>query len=211
MGLQSVALFLLWAYNYWPAAHLFLEQVGRWKQNSGFGFAFVASALAGAVVPLALQSLQRGTHRRLDIGALPILLVFWGFRGCIVDAFYLLQSAVWGDNVLPLTLALKVVFDLGFFSPLIGVPSVVLLFAWLDSDCNCERFRLKFEGGLLAWWKRDVLPLVPVAWVVWLSALVIIYALPVNLQFPISIIIQCFWALFLVVITDKTQAALDTA
>jgi hypothetical protein len=209
MGLQCVALFVLWAYRFWPGAQFFLNQVGRFKHDIGFEFAFVTSALAGAALPLALQSLQRGVHRRIPLTALPVLLVFWGLRGCIVDIFYQCQSIVWGNNALPQTLAIKVFCDLGIFTPLIGIPTVVLMFAWLDTDSNSARFLVNFERGLPVWFKRDVWPLVPMAWVVWLPALMIIYALPVDLQLPISIIIQCFWALFLVVLTDKKQIVLQ--
>jgi len=47
------------------------------------------------------------------------------------------------------------------------------------------------------------LPLSPVAWLVWTPALVVVYSLPPGLQFPVAAIIQCFWALILVVLTDK--------
>jgi hypothetical protein len=209
MGLQFVALFVLWAYRFWPGAQFFLNQVGRFKHDIGFEFAFVTSALAGAVLPLALQGLQRGAHRRIPLTALPVLLLFWGLRGCIVDILYQYQSIAWGDNALLQTLAIKVFCDLGIFTPLIGIPTVALMFAWLDANGNSERFLVNFERGLIAWFKRDVWPLVPMAWVVWLPALMVIYALPVDLQLPISIIIQCFWALFLVVLTDKKPIVLQ--
>lgn len=211
MALQFVALFVLWAYHFWPAAQLFLDQVGRFKQSTGFQFSFITSAFAGAALPLALQSLQRGSHRRIRLAALPILILFWGLRGCVVDVFYQFQSAAWGNDALPQTLAIKVFCDLGIFTPLIGIPTVALMFAWLDNDGNSQRFCMNFEHGFFAWFKRDAWPLVPMAWVVWLPSLMIIYALPANLQFPISIIIQCFWALFLVVLTDRDQPALDAA
>lgn len=202
LGLQGVAMFLLWSYYCWPAARGTLGQVALLKQNSGLIFAFTASAFASALLPLFLQSLQQGAHRRMAIGALPVAIVFWGLRGCLTDLFYLLQSAVWGGSVLPLTVAIKVFCDLAIFTPCLSVPVVVLFFSWLDGD-----LRRSFRDGAAVWWLREAWPLVRMAWIVWLPALVVIYALPLNLQFPISALIQCFWTLFLVVLTDKSQAA----
>ena len=74
--LQAIAIFLLWAYHYWPAAHDALNQLAKIKLASGFLFAFVASAIAGAVLPLIMQSLQRGDHRRIAASALPALFLY---------------------------------------------------------------------------------------------------------------------------------------
>lgn len=211
LGLQSVALFLLWSYHFWPQARRTLEHLAQLKHDSGFVFAIVTSALAGAILPLCLQRLQRGDHRRVATAALPILLLFWGLRGCMVDVFYRVQTALWGDNAQPLTLAIKILVDLGIYTPILGVPSAVLIFAWLDNRGRNTKFRAPSRGEFLTWYRRDVWPLMRMAWVVWLPALVVIYALPQGLQYPTSIIIQCFWALILVVLTDKGQTVSSAA
>jgi len=216
IGLQSVALFLLWAFHFWPAARAIFEQVAAWKQATSFLFSFVTSALAGGLLPFALQRFQSGAHRRMTLAALPELLISWGARGCLVDAFYRLQAFLWGDNAQPLTIAIKIFCDLMLFSPLVAAPTIALMFSWADSDRQPARFREVFADGILKWFVRDVWPLARMAWLIWLPALVVIYALPAGLQFPVQVIIQCLWALILVVLTDKTQtqksqAATDAA
>lgn len=219
IGLQSVALFMLWAYHFWPAARLALEQLAEWKQSTGYIFSFVASALAGGLLPFILQRFQKGNHRRIEAKFLPDLLLSWGARGCLVDAFYRLQTALWGDNALPQTLLIKIFCDLVIFSPLLAVPSIAIMFSWTDSKRQWKQFREVFAVGLRQWFMRDVWPLARMAWVVWLPALAVIYALPAGLQFPVQVVIQCLWALILVVVTDKTQgenqiksqAAIDAA
>lgn len=201
--LQAIAVFLLWAYHYWPAATSALNELAKIKLATGFLFAFVASAIAGAVLPLLLQSLQRGNHRRIAANALPALFLFWGLRGCLVDAFYQLQSAVWGNSAHPTTLAIKIFCDLAIASPFVFLPFLVLIFSWADTQGNLSLMRESFQDGIVAWWKREALPLSPVAWLVWTPALVVVYSLPPGLQFPVAAIIQCFWALILVVLTDK--------
>jgi hypothetical protein len=203
LGLQCVAAFLLCSYYFWPAAHAALNQLAYWKQNSGYVFSFFASVFAGALLPYVMQGLQRGDHRRIVRGALPFVILFWGLRGCFVDFFYQLQAALWGDNARPLTIAVKIWFDLGVASPLLLIPSVTIMFAAVDSGFNLARFRATFHSGVLQWWVREVWPLLRVAWIVWLPAVAMIYALPAGLQFPTQAIIQCLWSLILVVITDQ--------
>lgn len=205
IGLQSFALFLLWAYHFWPNLHDMLEQLALWKQNTGYLFSFVASTLGGALLPFVLQRFQSGSHRRMTLAVLPDLLLFWGVRGCLIDAFYRVQTLWWGDNALPQTLVIKIAVDLLLFSSIIAAPMIALMFSWVDSERNFSRMRLIFAGGFGKWYRRDVWPLLRMAWIVWLPALAVIYALPSGLQFPVMVIIQCLWALILVVLTDKNQ------
>jgi len=210
IGLQSVALFMLWAYHFWPAARLVLEQLAAWKQSTGYVFSFTAAALGGGLLPFVLQKFQKGNHRRIEAKFLPDLVLSWGARGCLVDAFYRAQTAMWGDNALPQTLLIKIICDLMIFSPLIAAPSIAIMFSWTDSERRLKDFREVFAVGLRRWFGRDVWPLVRMAWVVWLPALAVIYALPAGLQFPVQVVIQCLWALILVVLTDKTQEEAQT-
>lgn len=207
IGLQSFALMLLWSYHFWPAARGTLEQLALWKQSLGYLFSFTASALGGGLLPFVLQRFQSGAHRRMTIAALPELILSWGARGMLVDAFYRLQSFLWGDNALPSTIAIKIFCDLLLFSPFIAAPTIALMFSWADSDRNPAQFKTIFAGGIKKWFVRDVWPIARMAWIVWLPALGVIYALPAGLQFPVQVIIQCLWALILVVVTDKTQSA----
>ncbi len=205
--LQLFAFFLFGAYHYWPAAHSALNELATIKTYCGFVFAFVASAFAGAVLPFLLQSLQRGAHRRITIAALPILVVLWGIRGCIIDAFYLLQATLWGNGNESGTIILKIVCDLGIANPLVFTPLLVLIFSWVDHKGRTTQMRDNFRGGLLMWWRRETQPLLPVAWLIWTPALAVVYSLPLGLQFPVDTLIQCFWSLALVVLTDKSQTA----
>jgi hypothetical protein len=205
LGLQGVALFLLWAYRCWPAAHDALNHLAFWKQSTGFCFAFMAAACAGAILPYILQSLQHGNHRRIERSALPFLLLFWGSCGCVVDAFYQLQAALWGNNALPLTITIKIFCDLMLFSPLLATPAVVLAFATVDSNFDFAVVRAGFNDGCFTWWWRDVWPVVRIMWLVWLPAVGVIYALPIGLQLPVQVIMQCLWSLILVVATDHSS------
>jgi hypothetical protein len=164
------------------------------------------SAFAGAVLPFLLQSMQRGEHRRIAVASLPALVILWGIRGCIIDAFYRLQAMLWGNGTDPGTLILKIVCDLGIANPLVFTPILVLTFSWVDTNGQIAQIRDNFRGGLLTWWRRETQPLLPVAWLIWTPALAVVYSLPLGLQFPVDTLIQCFWSLALVMLTAKGQA-----
>ena|GEM_PF-5527295 len=84
---------------------------------------------------------------------------------------------------------------------------LVLIFSWVENEGCTTLMRDNFRGGLLTWWRRETQPLLPVAWLIWTPAIAVIYSLPVGLQFPADTLIQCFWSLALVVLTDKNQTA----
>jgi len=48
-----------------------------------------------------------------------------------------------------------------------------------------------------------------VALTLWMPAVSIIYALPLALQFPIQVVVQCLWGLLLVVATSSAPAVAE--
>ena len=202
LALQCLAVFLFWAYYYWPEGRHALESLAVFKKSTGLAYAFVASALSGAVLPCCFQGLQRGTHRRLGLVAVVALTVYYGTRGWLIDGFYVLQTHLWGDKPDAFTVAIKIVCDLGLFSPTLAVPSVVLMYGWVDAGFNWKRYKTQFEGR---WYRDKVVPTLYMAWLVWLPVLCVLYALPSSLQFVVVMIVQCFWALLLVVLTDRGE------
>lgn len=206
--LQAVAFSILWSYHHLPEAQAAFDRLADFKTRTGPVFAFASSAIGGAIFPFILQSLQRGSHRRIALSTLPIFIVFWGSRGWLVDGFYQLQSFLWGDNAHLSTLLAKIVCDLGLFSPLIGVPTLALIYGLADCNFQWKDFRRELRRG---WYTRHAMPIVRMAFIVWLPALFVIYALPQALQFPVAAIIQCFWALVLVVLTDRTPPLVRVA
>lgn len=201
--LQCAVGFILWSYFEWPAAHQAFLALADFKARTGYFFAFVAAAFGAAIIPFALQSLQSGSHRRISGSALAVLVLFWGLIGCLVNAFYAGQAMLWGDNAQLSTLIIKVICDQGLFTPLLATPLVAMVYGLVDAKFQWSKCKVRLRGN---WYSREVLPLVRMAWLVWIPAVFVIYTLPQDLQFPIQAIIQCLWALLLTVLTDRPNA-----
>ena len=200
VALWLLAISLLALYAYFPPAHAAMGQVAQLKSRLGWGFSMPAQAIAAGLLPFLFQRFQSGNHRRLTWAQLPFLLAVRALMGAMTDEFYHLQSVIWGDTSAPLTVLFKTVFDMTVYTPLIVLPLVVWTFGLLDNNYALDTTRAALGPN---WKTQRVLPLYLAALIVWVPTLCVLYALPLELQFPFQAIVQCFWGLVLVIMTDR--------
>ncbi len=195
--LWCFAFLMLALYTWHPPAQLALDSLAELKTRLGLLFSMPAQAIAGALLPFALQSLQGGTHRRTSAAHLPFLMAFFALLGALNDGFYTLQSLVWGQGTEIGRVLLKTLIDQGLYAPVMLIP-ITLAFALKDSDFSWQRARQTLGPD---WLKTRYLPTYLAGVMVWAPALCVLYALPLGLQFPFSALVQCLWSLMLVVLT----------
>ena len=200
LALWILALALLALYFYFPPARAALNQMAALKTRLGWGFSMPAQALAAGLLPFLFQRFQRGDHRRITWAQLPFLLLVRAVMGAMTDEFYTFQAHLFGDSNAPAIILLKTAFDMLVYTPLIVLPLVVWTFGLMDNGYALDTTRAALGPG---WKTQRVLPLYFAALVVWLPTLAVLYALPLELQFPFQAIVQCFWGLVLVILTDK--------
>lgn len=200
VALWSLALTLLALYFYFAPATLAFGELAQFKTRWGWAFIMPAQALAAGLLPFLFQKFQRGTHRRLSWAQLPFLLLVRALMGLMTDEFYQLQAILFGDSNALTTIALKTLFDMTVYTPFIVLPLVVWTFGLMDNGYALDTTRAALGPN----WKRQRwLPLYMAALMVWVPTLFVVYALPLALQFPFQAIVQCFWGLVLVIMTDK--------
>jgi hypothetical protein len=200
VALWSLALLLWLLYTFSPPTQNVLQLLAAFKQNLGFGFSMPAQAFAAGLLPFLLQRLQVGSHRKTRARELPFLLLFWALQGALTDVFYMLQARIWGSGVTFGTVAVKAACDILGYTPFVVIPLVVTAFALKDCDYSWRRTRA-FLGH--DWIAQRVLPVYLSALLVWTPTVIILYALPLALQFPFQAIIQCLWGLILMVLTSS--------
>ncbi len=198
--LWTLASALLARYSYYPPAHAALNQLAQLKTRWGWGFSMPAQALAAGLLPFLFQRFQRGTHRRLTWAQLPFLLVVRALMGAMSDELYTLQSFLWGNSSAPPTILTKILFDSAFYTPFVILPLVIWTFGLMDNGYALDTTRAALGPH---WRTQRLLPLYLASLIVWVPTLCILYALPLELQFPFQAIVQCFWGLVLVILTDK--------
>ncbi len=201
----SIALWLfagaiLLGYYFHPATRAALDALADLKTHLGLAFSMPAQAFASGLLPFLFGRFQTGTHRRTSPAHVPFLMLFWACSGALVDGFYRLQAQIFGDNAQIATIALKVVVDMFLYAPLVAMPLVTLAFAFKDADFSLAQTKIALGKG---WYRTRVIPIYLAALVVWTPAVVVLYALPLGVQFPFQATVACFWALILVIMTDK--------
>ena len=200
IGLWSLAVALLALYFHWPPVTVAFNELAQLKTRLGWAFTMPAQALAAGLFPFLFQRFQRGDHRRLTWAQLPFLLGVRAFMGLMTDQFYDLQAFLFGDSNAAPTILIKTIFDMTVYTPFIVLPLVVWTFGLLDNGYAFDTTRAALGAD---WKSKRWLPLYLAALLVWVPTLAVIYALPLALQFPFQAIVQCFWGLVLVIMTDK--------
>jgi hypothetical protein len=197
--LQLVALTIVVSYFKVDAMHAFLDSVAAFKAQIGRPFAMVSTGLFAGAFPLLMQGLLRDTpgqpkRKREPLALLPFYILFWAFLGSTIDAFYQMQSFIFGDDNHPLTVIKKVVCDMTLYTPFFSGPLIVIAYAWKDAGFDVGRARTALGRN---WYAKRVQPMVFAAWMVWIPAVSVIYCLPLALQLPVQNVIQCLWGLIL--------------
>jgi len=199
-ALWSFAALLLALYYLHAPTQSALDALADLKNRLGLGFSMPAQALAAGVLPFWFQKFQSGSHRKTRLAHLPFLMLIFAGIGAMNDAFYRAQAQVFGDSAQIAVVLCKVAVDMLLYTPFICMPIVVWAFAFKDSG-----FQIGAARGFLGqkWFQTRVIPLYIAALLVWIPTLCVLYALPLALQFPFQAIVQCFWGLILVIMTDK--------
>jgi hypothetical protein len=198
--LQILAMGLLLSYYFYPPAREFFTSISEFKSRCGLPFPFISTAIFGAALPFALQFLQKDATKHEKTRHLPVLLLYWGYKGVEVELLYRAQAWVFGDGNTFSVILPKVLFDQLIYCPVWAVPTMVMFYCWKDCDFSLSRMWAKIRPNFI---KNQVIPIQIPSWLVWLPAVAIIYCLPTPLQLPMQNIVLCLWVLLLVFLSKS--------
>ena len=197
--LQVTAATVLALYFLVPAAQpgfsWFVEQRARW----GFGYSAVATAISGGMIPYLFLVIL-GRIKRFSLAEIGFYFVFWAIMGMQVDLLYRAQSLMFGNELTVSVLAKKVAFDQFVFGAFWAQPLIVLVYLWKNAGYSLSGLRSSMSREVFTF---QIPTLVFSAWIVWIPAVAIIYALPPGLQIPMFTIVQCFWSLLVEILSMK--------
>ena len=200
----SIMLAVVLAYYHHDLSRSLLEEIAEWKRHYGYAFSFIATGLAGGVLPELLKVVlfQNGKPARENIRNISFGFPFWGVLGCIIDAFYRVQAIWFGADPSVSVLIQKVLVDQFIFSPLFGTAVIVWVYEWRRLRFRPEALRGIFT---LNFYRSRVFPSVIAGWGVWIPAVSIIYSLPSMLQIPLFVLATSFWSLIITFIAASHQ------
>ena len=172
------------------------------KRTGGVWFVIITAALAGGLLP-QLAKIATGSVRDLDrsfwTDTLYVGFVFAGM-GIEVDALYRAQAVWFGLGHDAATLAKKTSVDMFLAAPTIFVPTCTILLHARNVGFRRAEVREAFSWSF---YRRWVVPTLPLNWAFWIPMLFCVYALPTNLQFPFAQIAEACWSLILVFIAKE--------
>lgn len=214
--LWAAGMIIIVAWLTWPPAQHVLQYVGDLKKQYGFVYSVIATAFFAGALPFFMQRLACSKGERHDLPMLAFLVIFWGYKGIEVDALYRLQSLVFGNSHAPQIIAVKIFFDQFIYCTFWAVPTTVLPTAWAQAgfrkDVLLEPFRgwprLDFRG-FRQWYAWKVIPVLISNWAVWIPAVAMIYAMPLELQLPIQNLVCCLWVLMMLFMTKPAEVSAE--
>ena len=204
--IQSAVVSVVLAYYLWEPARAWLAQLAEFKREGGYLFSLVAGVLAGGLLPelLTVAVFQRWRVKRENLGSLAFGACYWGLMGMTVDALYRAQALMFGDGVDFATVLKKAAFDQFFFTPFVTIPLTVVVFEWRHAG---YRFASMPRVLSLDFYFQKVLPSVVSGLGFWLPVVLLVYCLPLPLQFPLFTLALTLWVMILTWISHALKAA----
>ena len=206
--LQAIALLLVAGYSYQlPAIHGFCTRLTALREHWGIVMAIVGSIVAGAILPeIAKLLLPRSSRQSLSVGDLLANVAFFAGAGAIVDTQYRFLALILGSDMGMATAIGKMLIDQLLMTPIYGVPYWILVYEW---KANGFAILPTLRPVGPRWYLTRVLPLLIPAWVYWIPMTLMIYSLPMQLQFVLFALAMAGWSLVMVFIA-RVQAAPDS-
>jgi hypothetical protein len=201
LAIQACVLGVVAAYYLSPLFASFAGRLAAIKVAGGYGFAFVATGFAGAVMPELFKFATKDprVHRFSEVA---YTFMVFGLNGIIVDLFYQAQGQVFGTEPTVGVVAAKVLVDQTIGSILIFCPYFLIMISLYKAGFNWERLHSGFRQNSFL---RQMWPILVVNWAYWIPALCGVYAMPNDLQFVLFLFVEAAWSLILVHVAKRNQ------
>ncbi len=206
LALQAVALSVVLAYYFLPAAGPLFAQLARWQSAGGFAFSAAATVLCGGLLPFLFLRLHPETRAAHPWPHLVFFILYWAWKGAEVDLWYRTLAFLFGEGHDTRTMLGKILSDQFGYNPLYAAPLANLCFAWKDAGFRWAPVAADLRAG--RWYYRRVLPVLLTLWFIWIPVVTCVYALPLPLQMPLFNLVLCFWSMLFAHITGRQKPAM---
>jgi len=188
-----LAFALVAAYYNVPSVAIAAKHLQELKASMGLGFAAIAGFIAGGVLPELAKVVTKTVSKGENVAGEAFFRgLVWVGLGVMVDVFYGFQAQWFGTGTGIPTLAAKTAMDMFVFAPIVFVPYTVGMFVW-------RREKWKLSALLSVYtpngWKREVFPTYVPNVCFWMIVLLAVYALPTDLQYPMSALATACWSI----------------
>ena len=192
---------LVAAYYTFSSVRAALVGLQSFRNSWGLAFSMVTSAVGAGVIP-GLYLMAVGKSRRDARGFADMLFTsfVWATNMIWVDTFYSFQDRFWGPSITLGVIVSKMLLDQFVFTPFLSIQHVALGFRLRDLN-----YDFKTLGSALRddWVIKVIIPMMVNCWLTWIPGTLVVYSLPLPLQIPLMVLIQCFFALEMAFVSSK--------
>lgn len=194
--IQTVVVAIVLAYYFHPQAGEWLAHLAELKRRGGYLFSFACGAIAGGLLPelLKVGVFQHWRVRRENVNDLVFGVCYWGLMGAVVDGAYRAQAWIFGTQVDFLTVFKKTLVDQFAFTPFVTIPLTVVTLEWKHQGYALAGLSRVLS---LRFYKQKIFPTVVSALGFWLPIVILIYCLPLLLQFPLFTLALTLWVMII--------------
>lgn len=200
----AIAALVVASYYIFPAVQEALEGLRKFRQASGMWFSMISSAIGAGLIP-GVYLMATGRAKSDQRGWLDLLYtsMIWATLMILVDYFYTFQDWFWGPGVDLQTLISKMLLDQFVFTPFLSIPYLSTGLRLRDLGYNVAALGRALRDDYII---KVIIPMLVACWLTWIPGTLVIYALPLSLQVPMMVLIQCFFALETAYVSSKMGA-----
>lgn len=195
--LQAAAFGLVIAYYTNDHARSVCEKLSQLKQQGGYLFSAITTAIAGALLPEIAKAIVLGEWKinRKRLNDTFFILCAFAINGVMTDAQYRGLAWLLGHDSHFWTIIRKTLVDQFITTPGYSIPYWVLVYR-----LRAHRYRIIPTLAEISprWYLMRALPLLIPAWCYWIPMVLLIYALPTPLQFCLFCFAVAAWSLLMV-------------
>jgi len=189
-------------YYFIDSSRLFFDIVMETKSRYGYLYSFLATGFFGGLIPFLYLWGSRKIKKGMVSSYGLFFVFYWAARGTEVDAFYRLQSILFGDELDWPTVLTKVFVDQFVYCILWAAPVTAVFYGWKEYGFSWSLFLKRTTRQSFFF---EVARLLLSTWLVWVPATAIIYSLPPALQVPLFSLTLCFFVLLVSVFSKDEE------
>ena len=197
------AALLVTSYYLYAPVREALEGLQAISKSWGLMFSMLTSAIGAGLIP-GLYLMVVGKSRRDTRGYLDILFTcfVWATNMIWVDYFYRFQDWFWGPSATFGIVIAKMLLDQFVFTAFLSIHHVGIGFRLRDLNYDFAALRRALRDD---WIIKVTIPMLVNCWLTWIPGTLVVYSLPLPLQIPLMVFIQCFFALEMAFVSSKME------
>ncbi|MGB0371318.1 MAG: hypothetical protein ACPGN3_08195 [Opitutales bacterium] len=201
LSIQVVAAVFVIAYYQFSSVRSAVGWLRELQSSGGLWFAAATNILSGAIIPeLAKLKFRAAVEKPITWGDFAFRCLLMALSGVMVFYFYLLQDHLFGSGIDALTLLKKILFDQLAFAPLVAIPFIVGMFILHENKYSWVNIR---QNVTLQNYKSRILSLWATALSFWPVMLIVIYAMPADMQFILFLFANAAFCLVMMLVASN--------